>query len=403
MSVHVAAHPITKALQVMLGLDVSDLPAALQGVVLDVLRAELTARTGVPNDDIHIAFVGATVRPEADVANPTETVAHGPAAPNLAHKTASATCPEPVNATSAPNPSNANARSAPLNSKPIPGVQNIILVASGKGGVGKSTTALNVAMALAGLGLRVGILDADIYGPSLPLMIGAFDKPDVTADKKLIPIQRHGLSVMSMGFLIDRAQPVIWRGPMVQNALQQLLFDVDWSYHHRPENAAGVQMPDRGTPVLRGPNLNAHGLDVLVIDTPPGTGDVHLTLAQKLSVDGAIIVSTPQDMALIDAIKAHGMFQKVGISILGIIENMSYFCCPNCGVQTDIFSQHGAENVAKAEGIPFLGAIPLDVHIRKACDTGAPLHLDKAAQTLHGHYTEIAKRLCEALKLPSKA
>ena len=241
----------------------------------------------------------------------------------------------------------------PMNKKPIPHVKKILLVASGKGGVGKSTTALNLAMAFQQTGLRVGVLDADIYGPSLPLMLGCRDKPDVSDDKKLIPIVKHGLSVMSMGFLIDEAMPMIWRGPMVQGALNQLLFEVAWGHEG--------------------------DLDLLVIDTPPGTGDVHLTLAQQLIVDGAIIVSTPQDMALIDAKKAIAMFDKVSIPVVGMIENMAYFCCPNCGVNTDIFSRGGAHKAADMAGIPFLGAIPLMPEIRMACDMGVPLGVNNVA------------------------
>jgi ATP-binding protein involved in chromosome partitioning len=262
---------------------------------------------------------------------------------------------------------------SPMNKKPIPHVKKILLVASGKGGVGKSTTALNLAIAFQQKGLRVGILDADIYGPSLPLMLGCRDKPDVSDDKKLIPILRHGLSVMSMGFLIDEAMPMIWRGPMVQGALHQLLFEVAWG--HECE------------------------LDLLVIDTPPGTGDVHLTLAQQLVVDGAVIVSTPQDMALIDAKKAIAMFDKVSIPVVGMIENMAYFCCPNCGVNTDIFSRDGAHKAADAAGIPFLGAIPLTPAIRMACDAGTPLAVDSSMSEATSLYSEISKLIVDRLGL----
>ena len=255
----------------------------------------------------------------------------------------------------------------PTNKKPIPNVKKILLVASGKGGVGKSTTALNLAIAFQQAGLRVGILDADIYGPSLPLMLGAYDKPDVSDDKKLIPIVKHGLSVMSMGFLIDEAMPMIWRGPMVQGALNQLLFEVAWGHEG--------------------------DLDLLIIDTPPGTGDVHLTLAQQLIVDGAIIVSTPQDMALIDAKKAIAMFDKVSIPVVGMIENMAYFCCPNCGVNTDIFSRGGAHKAADAAGITILGAIPLTPEIRLACDSGVPLGLAANPANTNVLYSEIVQKI----------
>ncbi len=262
---------------------------------------------------------------------------------------------------------------SPMNKKPIPHVKKILLVASGKGGVGKSTTALNLAIAFQQTGLRVGVLDADIYGPSLPLMLGCRDKPDVSDDKKLIPIAKHGLSVMSMGFLIDEAMPMIWRGPMVQGALHQLLFEVAWGHEG--------------------------DLDVLVIDTPPGTGDVHLTLAQQLVVGGAVIVSTPQDMALIDAKKAIAMFDKVSIPVVGMIENMAYFCCPNCGVNTDIFSRGGAHKAADAAGIPFLGAIPLAPAIRLACDAGIPLAVDSSVSEGAVLYCSIAKLIADRLGL----
>lgn len=261
----------------------------------------------------------------------------------------------------------------PINKKSIPNVGKIMLVASGKGGVGKSTTAVNLAFAFQQLGLRVGVLDADIYGPSLPLMLDCYEKPDVSVDKKLIPIKKYGLSVMSMGFLIDQAMPMIWRGPMVQGALHQLLFDVDWG--HQGE------------------------LDLLVIDTPPGTGDVHLTLAQQLIVDGAVIVSTPQDMALIDAKKAIAMFDKVAIPVLGMIENMAYFCCPNCNQTTEIFSREGAHKAADAAGIPFLGAIPLTPEIRMACDRGAPLLVDSSLTESALLYKNISHLVAHHLNL----
>jgi ATP-binding protein involved in chromosome partitioning len=258
----------------------------------------------------------------------------------------------------------------PMQKKNIPGIKNIIVVASGKGGVGKSTTAFNLAIAFQKRGLRIGVLDADIYGPSLPLMIGCRDKPDVTDAKKLIPLHKHGLSLMSMGFIVDEHMPMIWRGPMVQGALHQLLFDVDWGYHG--------------------------ALDFLIIDTPPGTGDVHLTLAQQVVIDGAIIVSTPQDMALIDAKKAIAMFNKVSIPIIGLIENMSYFCCPNCGTETDIFNRSGAYDAAIAAKISFLGAIPLDLAIRHACDAGQPLGL-YSEQNESDYYKYITNKIVEKL------
>ncbi len=240
------------------------------------------------------------------------------------------------------------APTAPAGKKPsglieVP-VRNIIAVASGKGGVGKSTVAINLAVALLGQGLKVGLLDADIYGPSLPRLAGVRDAKPERIDEKIIPIEAHGLKLMSMGFLVNEEAPMIWRGPMVQSAVQQLLRDVDWS-----------------------------GLDVLVIDLPPGTGDVQLTLAQKLAMTGVVIVSTPQDIALIDARKGLEMFRKTNVPILGIVENMSHFCCPNCGTRSDIFGHGGAKLEAEKAGVPFLGEIPLHASIRAQSDAGIPV------------------------------
>lgn len=225
----------------------------------------------------------------------------------------------------------------------IPGVSNIIAVASGKGGVGKSTVAVNLAVALAQTGAKVGLLDADIYGPSIPIMMGVHQRP--TSDgKKLFPIERHGVKMMSIGFLVPEDTAVIWRGPMVMRAVEQLLYDVDWGM-----------------------------LDYLVVDLPPGTGDAQLTLAQKVPVTGAVVVTTPQDVALIDAGKGVNMFQEVKVPILGIIENMSYFVCPHCEGRTDLFSHGGGRKVAEKLGVPFLGEIPLSVDVREAGDHGTPI------------------------------
>ncbi len=225
-------------------------------------------------------------------------------------------------------------------------IKKIIAVASGKGGVGKSTVALNIAAALAKTGRSVGLLDADIYGPSVPRLTGLpYEKPDMDADKNLIPFQAHGLSVMSIGFMVDPDTPMIWRGPMVQSAIYQMLRDVAWGSEAQP-------------------------LDILVIDMPPGTGDAQLTLAQKIDVDGAIIVSTPQDLALMDAIKAIEMFRKTDVPILGLVENMSTHVCTNCGHEDPIFGSGGAQEEAKKRGINFLGKIPLDGQIRADSDNG---------------------------------
>ncbi|HET7885153.1 MAG TPA: Mrp/NBP35 family ATP-binding protein [Bradyrhizobium sp.] len=226
----------------------------------------------------------------------------------------------------------------------IPGVAAIIAVASGKGGVGKSTTALNLALGLRDLGLRVGLLDADIYGPSVPRLTGLRDKPQLNDERKMIPLQRFGLSIMSIGFLVEEETAMIWRGPMVMSAVTQMLRDVAW-----------------GT------------LDVLVVDMPPGTGDAQLTLAQTVPLKGAIIISTPQDLSLIDARRGLAMFKKVNVPVLGIIENMSYFQCPHCGTKSDIFGHGGARHEAERLAVPFLGEIPLHMAIRTTSDSGNPV------------------------------
>jgi ATP-binding protein involved in chromosome partitioning len=226
----------------------------------------------------------------------------------------------------------------------IPGIAAVIAVASGKGGVGKSTTALNLALGLRDLGLRVGLLDADIYGPSVPRLTGIREKPQLNDDKKMIPLQRFGLAIMSIGFLVEEDTAMIWRGPMVMSAITQMLRDVAW-----------------GT------------LDVLVVDMPPGTGDAQLTLAQNVPLKGAIIISTPQDLSLIDARRGLAMFRKVNVPVLGIVENMSYFQCPHCGTRSDIFGHGGARHEAERLGVPFLGEIPLHMSIRVSSDSGTPV------------------------------
>jgi len=226
----------------------------------------------------------------------------------------------------------------------IPGISAVIAVASGKGGVGKSTTALNLALGLRDLGLRVGLLDADIYGPSVPRLTGIREKPQLNDDKKMIPIQRFGLAIMSIGFLVEEETAMIWRGPMVMSAITQMLRDVVW-----------------GT------------LDILVVDMPPGTGDAQLTLAQNVPLKGAIIISTPQDLSLIDARRGLAMFRKVNVPVLGIVENMSYFQCPHCGTRSDIFGHGGARLEAERLAVPFLGEIPLHMSIRATSDSGTPV------------------------------
>ncbi|AGK59173.1 ATPase-like, ParA/MinD [Hyphomicrobium denitrificans 1NES1] len=230
----------------------------------------------------------------------------------------------------------------------VPGVKRIIAVASGKGGVGKSTIAANLALGLQAIGLKVGVIDADIYGPSQPRLLGVSGKPQVAQGKVIKPLEGWGLKVMSMGFLVDEDTPVVWRGPMVVSALNQMLRETDW---------AG----------------NGGDLDALIIDMPPGTGDIQLSISQGVPLSGAIIVSTPQDLALIDARKGIAMFKRVEVPILGIVENMSYFLCPKCGERSDIFGHGGARNEAQKLGVPFLGEVPLRMEIREASDNGKPV------------------------------
>ena len=251
----------------------------------------------------------------------------------------------------------------------IPGVAAIIAVASGKGGVGKSTTALNLALGLRDLGLKVGLLDADIYGPSVPRLTGIHEKPELTEDRKMIPIERFGLSVMSIGFLVEEDTAMIWRGPMVMSAITQMLRDVVW-----------------GT------------LDVLVVDMPPGTGDAQLTLAQNVPLKGAVIISTPQDLSLIDARRGLAMFKKVNVPVLGIVENMSYFQCPHCGTKSDIFGHGGARHEAERLGVPFLGEVPLHMAIRATSDAGRPVVVSEPDGPHAAIYRAIGAKVRDQLK-----
>ncbi len=258
----------------------------------------------------------------------------------------------------------------PRDAKPlVPGVAAIIAVASGKGGVGKSTTAVNLAMGLAAIGQRVGLLDADIYGPSVPRMTGIAGRPTTSDGRRVTPPERFGVKVMSMGFLVEEETPMIWRGPMVQSALQQMLGDVAWGE-----------------------------LDILVVDLPPGTGDAQLTMAQRVPLAGAVIVSTPQDIALLDARKAINMFRKVDVPILGIVENMSYFCCPSCGHRTEIFSHGGAKACAVQYGVEFLAEIPLDLEIRTTSDAGRPIVVSEPASPQAEAYRQLAMTVADALR-----
>ena len=251
----------------------------------------------------------------------------------------------------------------------IPGIAAVIAVASGKGGVGKSTTALNLALGLRDLGLRVGLLDADIYGPSVPRLTGIREKPELNDERKMIPIERFGLAVMSIGFLVEEDTAMIWRGPMVMSAITQMLRDVAW-----------------GT------------LDVLVVDMPPGTGDAQLTLAQNVPLKGAIIISTPQDLSLIDARRGLAMFTKVNVPVLGIVENMSYFQCPHCGTRSDIFGHGGARHEAERLGVPFLGEIPLHMAIRTTSDAGTPVVVSEPDGPHAAIYRAIGAKVRDQLK-----
>jgi ATP-binding protein involved in chromosome partitioning len=247
--------------------------------------------------------------------------------------------------------------------KLVPGVKNIIAVASGKGGVGKSTTAVNLALALAAEGAQVGILDADIYGPSQPMMLGITGRPESKDGKTLEPMEAWGIQAMSIGFLIDTDTPMVWRGPMVTQALEQLLKDTNW-----------------------------RDVDYLIVDMPPGTGDIQLTLAQKVPVTGAVIVTTPQDIALIDARKGLKMFEKVGVPIVGVVENMSMHICSNCGHAEAIFGEGGGQRMCKDYDVPFLGGLPLDIHIREQVDSGRPTVVADPEGKTAAIYKEIARR-----------
>lgn len=255
----------------------------------------------------------------------------------------------------------------------VPGVRHVIAVASGKGGVGKSTTAANLALGLQAIGLKVGIVDADIYGPSQPRLLGITGKPQVAHGKVIKPMEGWGLKVMSMGFLVDEATPVVWRGPMVVSALGQMLRETDW--------AGG-----------------GSDLDVLVVDMPPGTGDIQLTMSQNVPLSGAVIVSTPQDLALIDARKGIGMFKRVEVPILGIIENMSYFLCPSCNTRSDIFGHGGARAEAQKLGVPFLGEVPLHMDIRERSDSGQPITASLPDSPHADIFRDIAVRVWEEVE-----
>ncbi|MBR0682194.1 Mrp/NBP35 family ATP-binding protein [Roseomonas eburnea] len=294
----------------------------------------------------------------------------------LAAQRAAAAVPGVLNATvvltahreAAPQPATPRqAARAPSGQGPmlLPEVGAIVAVASGKGGVGKSTTAVNLAVALAAQGLKVGLLDADIYGPSLPQMLGTREKPRATG-QRITPLSRWGLKAMSIGFLVDEETPMIWRGPMVMGALEQMMGQVEW-----------------GT------------LDIMIVDMPPGTGDAQLTMSQRVPLAGAVIVSTPQDVALLDARRGVRMFEKVNVPVLGLVENMSYYCCPNCGHRADLFGHGGARREAERLGVEFLGELPLKLAIRELSDAGTPIVTARPETEEAETYRRIAARVWE--------
>ena len=298
----------------------------------------------------------------AMVALTAEKKGGGMAAPVPQRPAAPAARPAPAAAPAAAHGTHAAKRG-------VPGIEAIIAVASGKGGVGKSTTAVNIALGLSANGLKVGVLDADIYGPSMPRLLNIHGRPQTVDGKVLKPMENYGLKVMSMGFLVDEETPMIWRGPMVMSALTQMLREVEW-----------------------GP------LDILVVDMPPGTGDAQLTMAQQVPLAGAVIVSTPQDLALIDARKGLNMFKKVDVPLLGIVENMSYFIAPDTGKRYDIFGHGGAKREAERLGVTFLGEVPLEMGIRETSDTGMPVVASKPDGAEAKIYRAIAAKVWDRLQ-----
>lgn len=284
----------------------------------------------------------------------------------LAVGTAHGPAPSPAQAKGPPPDLNLG-RPKPKGPEKIPGIDKILAIASGKGGVGKSTVSSNLAVALVAEGKRVGMLDADVYGPSQPRTLGVSGRPSSPDGKTILPLRNHGVTLMSIGLMTGEDEAVVWRGPMLMGALQQMLTQVQWGQ-----------------------------LDVLIVDLPPGTGDVQMTLTQKAEVTGAVVVSTPQDLALLDARKALNMFQKMGTHVFGMIENMSTHICSNCGFEEHIFGHGGARADAERLGLPFLGEIPLDIAIRKAADGGAPIVVTQPESSQAAAFRDIARRLIEA-------
>ncbi len=347
---------ILKALSVIAGPDGRTPVSRSNGIAGLTIREDKVylALTGNPR----LAEAMETMRVEAEAAIRGVAGVRTAAVSLTAERAPSAAPP-----TKAPHDHAPSSRPAPSRNIAIPGIARIIAVASGKGGVGKSTTAVNLALGLASHGWRVGILDADVYGPSLPRLLGLTGRPEMEG-KMLKPLHAFGIKAMSIGFLVGDQEAMIWRGPMVMSAINQLLREVEWGE-----------------------------LDCLVVDMPPGTGDAQLTLAQAVPLAGAVIVSTPQDLALIDARRGVSMFGKTNVPILGIVENMSYFLCPHCGGRSDIFAHGGARHEAEAMGVPFLGEVPLALSIREQADDGRPT-VGVAPDSPHGVvYRQIAGRV----------
>ncbi|MCT4656288.1 MAG: iron-sulfur cluster carrier protein ApbC [Cohaesibacter sp.] len=285
--------------------------------------------------------------------------------------------PPPAKPAAAASPKSGAGQQAGGHKLDVKGVKKIIAVSSAKGGVGKSTTSVNLALALQANGLKVGILDADIYGPSIPRLLGITGRPTAVEGKILKPMEGFGLKAMSVGFLVEEDTPMIWRGPMVVSALTQMMRDVKWDIDGE--------------------------LDVLVVDMPPGTGDIQLTMAQQVPLSGSVIVSTPQDLALLDARKGIAMFEKVNIPILGVVENMSYFLCPSCGEKHDIFGHGGAREIADKIGVPFLGEVPLHMDIRERSDAGRPIVATNADSEHSKIYRAIAKMIAGEMEGAARA
>jgi ATP-binding protein involved in chromosome partitioning len=363
-----ASRPVIRGGAIAFAIEVPDTASEDDKHTMEQLR--LTAKSVVAAIDgvTEVTAVLTAARAPTGKPKPLATDTGGPGVPAGAAAPSTSAPPQSAPPPPAPPPSAQQSRSQPaagvqIGGHPDPnmkasdmlvGVDKVIAVASGKGGVGKSTTAVNIALALKATGHAVGLLDADIYGPSMPRMMGISGQPQSPDGKQIIPMEKYGIEVMSIGFMIDPETPMIWRGPMVMGALEQMMRDVDWG------SVAGKKNGEKG-------------LDFVIVDMPPGTGDVALSLSQRVSVSGAVIVSTPQDVALIDAIKAINMFRKVNVPILGVIENMSHFSCPHCGERSDIFGTGGAAREAERMACDFLGEIPLDIEIRATSDSGEPV------------------------------